>query len=74
MDMFVLTLDASGGSETCLYSDGTAADDGVTALLVQDRTPGLPEGSNIFRYPSIVVGGYTGGSLAGPNGEAPGKG
>lgn len=59
--MFVLLLHAADGSERCYYQTGTNAMDVISSLVAENV-----EGSS---YPDVTVGGYTKGSLAGPNGE-----
>lgn len=67
MDAFVLILDESDGSETCLYQEGTEGDDAITAVLV---AAGSREATSpVESYPSIVVAGTTAGALAGTSGE-----
>lgn len=60
LDMFVLLLYASDGSERCYYQAGTGANDVITSVLA-DGDGGA--------YPNVTVSGYTEGPLAGPHGK-----
>lgn len=72
MDIFVLILDASDGSELCNYHEGSDADDVVTAVVVDSGSHVLGLGGG--GYPDITIAGYTEGSLAGRNGKTRNRG
>eukprot|EP00903_Cladosiphon_okamuranus_P017880 g16453.t1 len=60
-DIFSLMLSTEDGSETCYYQVGTNSTDVVTGISVDNSGTGV--------FPDVAIGGFTGGSLAAPNGK-----